>query len=342
MSARPDNSTCTFGAGILIKYLQALLQEVEGVRSAKDIEHIHRMRVASRRLRSAMPLFASCYPEKKVRIWLKEIRKITQALGAARDADVQIDRLTGIYRSLPDPAYRPGVRRLLIRLKQQRAGMQTKVLKTLDKLMESGATSEMRLYFREQQPVEDLPVAYSQELYRLAYQAIQGSLDDLFSYEPYIYNEACVAELHAMRVDAKRLRYTLETFSAIYPPQLEKIVKVVRKIQDTLGEIHDSDVWVSYLPTFLEEERKRILDFYGTAGPAWRITPGIQYLQETRRAERQDLYQGFLKNWEQWEKEGLWKTLEEMLRLPVSFNEEIYPPAPPIEGESEPGVLEEK
>ncbi len=280
MSPRPDNSTCTFGAGILIKYLQALLQEVDGVRGAQDIEHIHRMRVASRRLRAALPLFARCYPDKKVHSWLKQIRRITRALGEARDADVQIDRLEDIYRSLPERRYGPGVRRLLLRLKQQRAGMQSHVVQTLDHLLESGVIAEMQQYFGELQPVDDLPIPYSRSLYELGFQAGQDSLQDLFSYEPYIHDESCVPELHAMRVAAKHLRYTLETFSPLYPPKLDRTIKVVRKIQDTLGEIHDSDVWVDYLPTFLEEERKRIIEFYGSAGPTRRIVPGIQYLQE--------------------------------------------------------------
>ncbi len=341
MSVRPDNSTCTFGAGILMKYLRALLQEVEGVRAAKDIEYIHRMRVASRRLRSALPLFAACYPEKKVRAWLKEIRRITSALGKARDTDVQTDHLTNIYRELPGPAYRPGVRRLILRLKQRRAGMQEHVIKTLEHLMESGATTEMQMYFREQLPAEGIPTVYSRELYQLAHDACHESLENLFAYEEYIYDKSHLTELHAMRVAAKNLRYTLETFSEIYPSKLDKVIKVVRKIQDTLGEIHDSDVWIAYLPTFLEEERERVLDFYGNTGPARRLDTGILYLQETRREERADLYQGFLKDWDRWKEEGLWQTLDKILRLPVSFQQEIYPPAPEIEQAPTSDVLEE-
>ncbi len=342
MSARPDISTCTFGASILIKYLQALLKEVEGVRTAADIEHIHRMRVASRRLRSALPLFSVCYPSKKVRVWTKEIRQITRALGAARDADVQIDRLTNIYRTLPDQAYRPGVRRLLLRLKQRRAGMQANVSDTLDQLISSGATFEMLQYFREQQPDPEDPIPFSRSLYELAYQASRESIDNLFSYEPYIDHVESVAELHAMRVAAKHLRYTLETFSALYPPQFDKIIKVVRKIQDTLGEIHDSDVWTSFLPTFIDEERQRILDFYGSAAQVKRILPGIHYLEESRAQERQSLYQKFILDWKQWKRDGLWHTLEEMLQLPVSFEGEVYPPSAPLDQVLDVGGLKEE
>jgi inorganic triphosphatase YgiF len=81
---------CSFGVQRLLPLLDAFSKEIEGVESGQDIEYIHRMRVASRRLRAALPLFFSCIPEKKYRVWMLEIQKITRALGEARDTDVQI------------------------------------------------------------------------------------------------------------------------------------------------------------------------------------------------------------------------------------------------------------
>ena len=72
------------------RLLDAFTCEITGVKEAQDIEYIHRMRVASRRLRAALPLFSSCFPDKQYTKWMKEITKITRALGDARDADVQI------------------------------------------------------------------------------------------------------------------------------------------------------------------------------------------------------------------------------------------------------------
>ena len=86
----PVPAACIFGVQRVLPLLDAFLREIEGVRSAEDIEHIHRMRVASRRLRAALPLFKSCFPKKKFRMWMQELQKITRALGDARDTDVQI------------------------------------------------------------------------------------------------------------------------------------------------------------------------------------------------------------------------------------------------------------
>ena len=82
-----------FAAQQLIPRLDAMSREVEGVRAGEDIEYLHRMRVASRRLRAALPIFAPCLPRKKYGRWLADIRRITRVLGDARDADVQIAAL---------------------------------------------------------------------------------------------------------------------------------------------------------------------------------------------------------------------------------------------------------
>src|SRR5262245_448748 len=73
-----------------LKYLHALMAELEGVRQAEDRECVHRMRVASRRLRSVLPLFAPSLSCQTCARWRKRLRRVTRALGAVRDTDVQM------------------------------------------------------------------------------------------------------------------------------------------------------------------------------------------------------------------------------------------------------------
>ena len=62
MSPIPDAGLCLYGSQVLLNHLTALESEMEGVRTAgADIEHIHRMRVATRRLRATLPLFSACF-----------------------------------------------------------------------------------------------------------------------------------------------------------------------------------------------------------------------------------------------------------------------------------------
>ena len=96
-----DSSYRFLAAGHIRRQAKQLAEQLDGVRAAEDIECIHRARVASRRLRSALKMFSDCFRGKMVKRWRKQIRRITRELGDARDKDVQIDFLCGAWRRLP-------------------------------------------------------------------------------------------------------------------------------------------------------------------------------------------------------------------------------------------------
>src|SRR6185436_8652097 len=60
------------------------------VLDTEDIERVHDMRVASRRLRAALEVFAPCYDRDEHKDLLREVKRLGDALGKRRDPDVQI------------------------------------------------------------------------------------------------------------------------------------------------------------------------------------------------------------------------------------------------------------
>jgi len=78
------------GAQMALQYLHALMAERDEVRQTEDRECVHRMRVASRRLRTVLPLLATSLSRQTCARWRKQSRRITRALGAARDTDIQM------------------------------------------------------------------------------------------------------------------------------------------------------------------------------------------------------------------------------------------------------------
>lgn len=327
MKGLTDDSVRIFGAAVLMRHLCAVQKEIKGVRRGDDIENIHRMRVASRRFRSAFPLFSSCFKNKKIRLWKLEVRRITSSLGSARDADVQIEHLESIYAHLPEPGYRSGVRRLLTRLKQQRIEQQHLVLKSLDQFEDSGVINDISETLAPFAALAADPFPFSRNLYRLSHQTIQKCQRKLWSYEPYIRQPERVEELHAMRVAAKQLRYTLEIFAPLYPDSYKKALSVVKEMQELLGAIHDMDVWIDFLPRFMEDERVRTIQYYNSAHPMTRLRPGLTYLLELHQNERQLVYRRFIDMWDRWTEPGyVWEKLDEIISRPLSLDEDIYPP----------------
>lgn len=67
-----------------------------GVLDLDDVEPVHDMRVATRRLRAALEVFEPCFPRKSRRKALKRVKALADALGARRDLDVEIELLEGL------------------------------------------------------------------------------------------------------------------------------------------------------------------------------------------------------------------------------------------------------
>ena len=81
---------------------QELFDAAENVLDTSDIEAVHDMRVATRRLRAVLEIYAPCFPKKRHRQALRDVKRLADALGARRDPDVQIERLEDIGVGEPE------------------------------------------------------------------------------------------------------------------------------------------------------------------------------------------------------------------------------------------------
>jgi CHAD domain-containing protein len=79
-----------------------------GVLDTGDIERVHDMRVASRRLRAVLEIFEPCFPRGPFKSTLRDVKGLADALGERRDPDVHVDALERIAEVL-QPADRTGV-----------------------------------------------------------------------------------------------------------------------------------------------------------------------------------------------------------------------------------------
>lgn len=315
------NGYCLFGADRLRPLLRSLAKETEGVREALDIEFIHRMRVASRRIRSCLPLFKECFPPKKYKEWRKEIRNITRTLREARDADVQIAFLKTHIEGLEEESLRPGVERFLLRLRQRRERMQPRVIKAMDRLLESGVVDDMEKLCRRMSRGCSADL-HSPEVYQKALANITSRLDDIFSHEASVYIPENIEEHHAMRIAVKRLRYTMEVFSPLYEGELKTQIAVCKKLQDMLGDMHDCDVWMENLPQFMEEERAYSLDYFGNADSFRILEPGLLHLRQYLSERRSTVYEEFAAFWKEIQDQGIWNDLKQFIQLTFEGKEE--------------------
>ncbi len=99
-------------AAIVRVRARELFDSAEGVLDTRDIERVHDMRVASRRLRAVLEIFAPCFPRSEYKGVLRDVKQLADALGARRDPDVHIEALQAFSRTLV-AANKPGVARLV-------------------------------------------------------------------------------------------------------------------------------------------------------------------------------------------------------------------------------------
>lgn len=125
-------------ARVLEVRVAEVFEHSEGVLDMADIEPLHDMRVATRRLRAALEVFAPCFPRKRHRKALKRVKALADALGERRDRDVSIESLERYAGAAPE-ADRVALAELIERLRaeQQQANEELAPYvapKTLEKL----------------------------------------------------------------------------------------------------------------------------------------------------------------------------------------------------------------
>ena len=108
-----------------------------GVLDTGDIERVHDMRVASRRLRAVLEIFEPCFPRSEFGGVLRDVKQLADALGARRDPDVHIDALTAFSKSLV-AANRPGVARLVEDLRERQTRGNEALAAELDRTAQRG------------------------------------------------------------------------------------------------------------------------------------------------------------------------------------------------------------
>jgi len=97
-----------------------LFESAAGVLDTRDIERVHDMRVASRRLRAVLEIFAPCFPGNEFKGVLRDVKQLADALGERRDPDVHIEAMEKLEAAV-QAANRPGIHALLERQRARQA-----------------------------------------------------------------------------------------------------------------------------------------------------------------------------------------------------------------------------
>jgi CHAD domain-containing protein len=123
----------------------------DGVLDTSRIDPVHDMRVATRRLRAALEIFAVCFPRREHRRALKDVKALADALGERRDRDVKIAALATASAELT-ATERPGLKHLQDELREEQELANDALARALDHVDESGLRERLLALAVEARP----------------------------------------------------------------------------------------------------------------------------------------------------------------------------------------------
>ena len=143
----PEKSLEECARRIVTTRFHEMMSFKEGAIDGTDIEYVHDMRVASRRLRAALRNFADCFvPKKEFRRHLKQVERITSTLGDVRDLDVLIYRFQKDVLTVPSDA-QIGVQNLIGHLQEEREVRRAPMFKMFEQLDKSNFEQKFLEFF---------------------------------------------------------------------------------------------------------------------------------------------------------------------------------------------------
>ena len=138
-----DASFADAAAKVVAVRAQELADHADNVLDTTDIERVHDMRVATRRLRAVLEIFAPCFPKRLHRGVLRDVKVLADALGERRDPDVHIAALDG-FASGVNASSRPGVALLADRFRAEQAEANVRLAEALRRAQESDLEGRLR------------------------------------------------------------------------------------------------------------------------------------------------------------------------------------------------------
>ena len=304
--AKADNSTaidCSaadamqWSAEVLRMRFAEILNFRAAVLSSDDIEAVHDIRVATRRLRSAIRDFVPLTGKNSFRRLQKDLKDIADALGAARDQDVAIAALEKLQTKSDEAVIKEDIGKLI----EERRALREKAQTVLTQTLTDDDLNKLKTRFAAaiDKALEKKAAAETVTVSATGRAVMLARLKEFCDLSAALYTPFGIRRLHRLRISAKRLRYAIELFVVCWQEQIAPFAREIAEMQTFLGELHDADVWIENVSKRLRKSE--------TESPAdlWLLSEFVK--------DRTKNYRGALDLWSKWKTERFVERLRELL-----------------------------
>ncbi len=301
--ARPTTPSTTtmplaeVGQCILHRHFRKLLSQERDVRADADVEAVHQLRVATRRLRAVLASLDTVAPAKSVRTYRKALRRLARASSAVRDCDVFLSAVNQYAAALPQEQ-RSGMEPLTTALQQDR----TRAREILLKQLASRRYADFKRAFTRFTSAGLEHWDTTLRVRDLAGSTIWRNYEALRVHEliidPQVEVNNPAEALHQARIAGKQLRYVLELFAETLDPDTDQVIEPLKELQDHLGALQDVAVAAAYI--------------HALTGPA-DARPILEAYIAHREREREQLLADLPRIWGEITGEGYRRMLLELI-----------------------------
>lgn len=287
----PDDPMAEAGRKAMRFHFDRMLLNEPGVRQG-DVEAVHDMRVATRRMRSAMRVFGDFFQKKALKPHLKGLRKAASALGDVRDLDVIREKTEAYRRDHPGSDFTPLYEHMQGSYDEARAAL----LAHLDSKGFARFVDDFHTFLttpglgaKTFDPDDLTP----NHVRHIAPRLIYKRYEQVRVYD-HLLPTNDIDTLHALRIDFKRLRYTLEFFVEVLGPEAVSVIDEIKDLQDHLGDLNDARVAGALLRDFISRHKHQF------SGVPHFMRPDISAIiayADARAAEKEHLLATFPDAW---------------------------------------------
>ena len=241
----PEEPANVAAARVFERLLEVIDLNLPGTLDDVDSEFLHDLRVAVRRTRSLQRQFKALYPE-RLQHHRDEFKRLQAVTGDLRDLDVYLLDFSDLQASLPEKM-RADLDPLRGVLETRRARALSATRRALRAQRTGDALADWSEFVTAQQPAE-------KTVLELASHRITQVYGKMVKMGRAIDDDSPAEDLHELRKVGKELRYLLEFFASLYPPEVTKpFIKALKGLQDQLGRFQDREVQANALRALAPE-----------------------------------------------------------------------------------------
>ena len=251
------------GRKVLLADWITMLEYEAGSRIGEDIEAVHDMRVAIRRMRSLLRLLNPYLQAHKIKPFRRGLRQIGFSLGVVRDLDVLLQNLH-TYQLTQETEQQVVLQEVIEKLKQQRANARVQLIALLDSKFYRRFIKDFSvLLLNSNEIAAPLPTmgTVPTQIRHLLPILIQDRLAAVRAYDTILL-EADAPTLHSLRIEFKRLRYTLSLFNELLGNTATAYISEIKTLQDCLGHMNDVTNARLQLEPYLDTGYRTALEGY--------------------------------------------------------------------------------